>query len=290
MPIFGLKGRGATAALNFSSSPISIEAEKLIPYVELNEFVQTNSAVLGGIQNFYRLSELVAATENIFTGGVSTGLGNIEVYKGLYKGERTPNSYYLPYLTEQHHNIGQNWQETQGPLPLSQQIQSFMVDAAKIRNPSAGIVYPKAYAGTSETGFTISFVLVNTFMGNDGKTAQRVGQNYNFIRTFISQNLHVQDNVLTITPPCLYQALIPGVRYSPVCVVQSLEILNKGNITPGSAMGLEGTLAEKNIPDAWEVTIQFKDLINESRAIYNEAIRATLGRPVVSIISGTGTT
>lgn len=309
MPIWGIKGHGATTALNFSSSPLTIEAEKLIPFVHLRAFTQTSAGMLKSIQNFYGLGLANLAkplVETINKGAkamdssfsipdFSVAEDTLEVYKHLYtasdKVDGVSHEFYLPYLTEQHHTVGQNWDATQSTLPVEKQIRDFVLNTAKILTPAAGIVYPKSYAGVNNTGFTLSFVLVNTKM-NEGSTGipATLFNNLAFIRTIIRQNLHVQNNVLTVTPPCLYQALIPGVRFSPVCVVTSLEVLNKGNITPAAAflgaggVGSGGGQSNMMIPDAWEVNIQFQDLINESRAIYDASLNENLNGITVQII------
>jgi len=128
-------------------------------------------------------------------------------------------------------------------------------------------LYPKSYAGATEYAYEVAFHLINTTGGSEDITKKNIEKNKQFLEAFIKQNLHVQQNTLTITPPCLYEAYVPGVRWSPVCVVSNLSVTNKGTLNRMPEFG------NYIIPDAWEVRIQFRELINESRDIYGEAIR-----------------
>ena len=216
------------------------------PYIELIEYKQSASQIRSQYEYWER------RVKNAISGG-----GN--PYSKLYIGDVTTNEYILPFFTETHHQIGQNWQENQAPLgDTIKRLTNAAEAVGKALYPAAGIMYPKSYAGANEYLYDITFYLINT-ISDEGTR-----RNKEFLETFIAQNLHVQENSLAITPPSLYTAFVPGVRWSPVCVVSNLSISNKGTLNRNA----DGHI----VPDAWEVRIQLRELINESRMIYQSGM------------------
>ena len=130
----------------------------------------------------------------------------------------------------------------------------------KIIMPSAGIIRPKQFTGSSTYAYEIVFQLLNT-ISIDG-----IKKNKRFIEQFTKENLHKLEGSLGIFPPYMYQAYVPGIRWSPVCVVTNLTINNKGtlNIMPDFPNYI--------IPDIWEVQIQLTELIQENQDMFGAAI------------------
>lgn len=245
---FDFRFKGGDGSIRWTASDFSAEAAKELPYIELVEYEQTFSATLANIN--YWLQRVQGGFE--------------DAYKGLYLGRPTDNRYILPFFMDSHHNVGQAWQEHSAPLgPLARKGLDFVENVAKVVYPAAGIIYPKAYAGADHYSYDLQFSLLNTI------DEQGVLNNKRFLETFIKQNLHVQHNVLTITPPCLYEIYVPGVRWSPVAVISNLTIVNRGTLNRIPAVGGGNYI----VPDAWEVRIQMQELINESRKIYEDAIQ-----------------
>ena len=259
MPSFDFRG-GNDSIIWTTSDYNNEEMGGELPYIELTEYVQSASQIKQQINYWAQ------------RGGELCGGGGVDSYKGLYIGNKTENTYTLPYFTELHHQIGQNWQENQGALgDMIKNIADKAVNVAKAFSPAAGILQPKSYAGTNEYFYDIQFHLINT-VSDEG-----IKKNKTFLETFIKQNLHVQHNPVAITPPCLYTAWVPGVRWSPVCIVSNLSVSNKGTLNV-----IDGYI----IPDAWEIRIQFRELINESRAMYNDAIHGPDSEIKVRVIDG----
>jgi len=236
----------------WTASDYDIEiAGKEFPYIELIEYSQDASQIKQQV-NFW--TRRLADAANGIAGNP---------YAGLYMGDTTGNEYILPFFTETNHQIGQNWQENQAPLGDTAKRMTNAAEAVgKALFPAAGIIYPKSYAGANEYVYDITFYLINTI------SDVGIKKNKDFLETFIAQNLHVQENSLAITPPCLYTAFIPGIRWSPVCVVSNLSISNKGTLNRNEITG-------HIVPDAWEVRIQIRELINESRSIYQAGLAGT---------------
>lgn len=242
---FRTKGAGSIrwTASDFDESIALAE----FPYIELIEYEQEFSSLLANI-NYWE--QRISGRTN-------------DAYRGLYLGSPTGNTYILPFFMDTHHQIGQSWQENSAPLgPWVRGIADAVENVAKTFFPTAGIIYPKAYAGANQYAYDINFSLLNTI--------DEVGLFYNkfFLELFISQNLHVQHNALTITPPCLYEVYIPGVRWSPVAVVSNLTVTNIGTLNRIPNVGGGNYI----VPDAWNIQIQIQELINESRDIYLDAI------------------
>ena len=250
MGLFNLMKRGGNGI--WTASDYSDEAYNNLPRIELYEYTQTYSQILQSIGYWIRKIE--------------EGLSN--PYEGLYHGTPTGNVYVLPFFSPYNHVIGQKWQENTGALgDMVKQGLDFVETVAKVFAPTAGILYPKSWAGSDETSYEFSFDLLNTVHENDYM------RNRLFLGELIKQNLHFQQNVLTITPPSIYEVMIPGIRWSPVSVISNLTVTNKGTLTRSP----EGFI----IPDAWGVSIQIRELINESQNLLQ------LGWPGLGTQAGT---
>jgi hypothetical protein len=243
----------------WSNTPYSNAALRELPYVEMRGYQQTHSAVMENIKAW------IARVEQ-------GGGGN--PYKDLYTGDPKMNMR-LPYFSEYHHNINQGWEINQGVLGDTMKTAVDMAtNVASIFKPAAGILYPKNYAGAQESSWSFTFPLVNTYGGADPVTEipVNVGKNRAFLEDLIKGSLHDQQNSIAVNPPYIWEAFIPGVRWSPACVINNLTVNNKGTMNSGQPYGMDRFYL---FPDAWEVTIGVRELINESRTIYADAIRGT---------------
>ena len=246
------------SSIRWTASDFDNAAGGEFPFAQLIEYEQQFSHVLSNI-NYW---------ERKVTGDYK------DAYKGLYLGRETGNEYFLPYFTSEHHNIGQNWQEQQAPFGAAvQELANKVEMVTRTVYPAAGIIYPKTWTGANPQVFNIQFDLLNTI------DEAGVKQNREFLETFIKQNLHVQHNVLTISPPCLYEVYIPGIRWSPVAVVSNLTVTNKGTLNRiPEVMG-----GNYIVPDAWEVNIQMQELLIESRNLYEQAIAGEGSPSTISV-------
>jgi len=217
------------------------------PYIELVEYELKTSNVVGLTNYFF---------EHIGKKDAK------DLYKGLYVGRPTGYVYILPYLTDEHHTMQQNWQSINGTgVSVVDFAVNTVVGIQKVVTPAAGIIFPKTYSGAAEQSVNITFDLVNTTETDINATVRNKG----FLERLINSSLHnVKDAVAAVIPPCMYEVYIPGVKWIPVAVVQGLRIENKGTMNNWDSY---------IIPDAWGVTIQLRELINESRNLYDEAIK-----------------
>lgn len=251
--IFNPKSRAIREIIDFRKSHIRCTATPFseqaaveqYPYIELIEFELTASPAIEQIA--YIITQL----------GKDSGDSNF--YKGVYKGKYTNHSYILPYYSEYHHANGQGWEEIQGTgIGVIDNLTNAIVGAQKIMQPAAGFLYPKAYSGPNENTFSFSFNLINTTSISDAI------KNKLFLERFITQNLHAISDYTTITPPCLYEIYIPGIRWSPAAVVQGLQVVNKGMLNNWN---------NYLVPDSWEVTVTIRELICESSNLFDESVK-----------------
>lgn len=247
----------------WTASDYTAEALNNMPYVQMIEYYQEYGQILNGINNWAAKVEA----------------GFRDAYKGLYLGKATGNSYKIPFFENYHHGTSQNWQENQGGIGGKlAELGNMVENVGKAFLPSAGIVYPKSWAGTSENSFPIAFDLINTV-----NPEIDIPKNFKFLKTIVGQSLHTQEDVLTITPPCIYEVLIPGIRWAPAAVISNLNIINKGTMTRTTQWGI--------VPDAWGVTITIRELINESYNLFNAAVpgegtpAAGVGNVTVRVLS-----
>jgi len=243
----------------WSTTPYDNAALAELPFVDMVGYQQTHSAAMENIKAWITRT---------------AGVGN--PYQDLYTGEEKM-SMRLPYFNEYHHNISQNWEENQGALgPQVKAATDLAQNIASVLKPAAGILFPKNYAGSQESSYSFTFYLINTYGGADPalEIKKNVEKNKEFIENLIAASLHAQENSIVVQPPYIWEVYIPGVRWSPAAVVNSLVVNNKGTMNRGGVFDLPGTYI---FPDAWEVTIGIRELINESRSIYEDATRNAIG-------------
>ncbi|MDD4110022.1 MAG: hypothetical protein PHS54_00550 [Clostridia bacterium] len=250
----------------WTTSPYNSIGLQEMPCIEMYGWQQTWSSTIASITRW------LTRVKNL------SDLGN--PYEALYLGKPS-NVYKLPYFSESHHNTTQKWEENNGPLGEEvKKLTDFTEVVAKTILPAAGILFPKAYAGSNPYSYNFTFNLINTNAGNglSNEIEENVIKNQRFLESFIRDNLHGMNGSLSITPPLIYEIYIPGVRWSPAAVVSNFVVNNKGTLNKNK-FGLIGTKAKRDYiyPDAWEVTIGITELINESKSIWDDAINGNGG-------------
>lgn len=225
-----------------------------MPKIILTSYQQTMSLILQGL-NFWSQRATIAAARFLRVVDVQR---EANPYYAMYLARGPLKIYTLPYFSDYHHEIQQNWQENQGPLGAWEaKFRSVIESVQKVKTPSAGIVRPKSWAGSNDSSYTIEFPLLNTVHSED------YSKNQNVIKSLIKDNLHSQQGTAGQLPPVIYTVSIPGVRFSPAAVVTRLWITNQGTMNQ---------IGNDIIPDAWNVQITIRELINESEEIYNAAV------------------
>lgn len=253
--------RSKSSGICWTTTPFSEAALAEMPYVEMQGWEQTWSSAIENIH--FWMQRFLDATD-----GGSGG----NPFEGLYLGKIASN-YVLPYFNEYHHAISQSWGASQGPVGSKMQlVQQYVETVAKTMLPAAGILFPQSYEGASPGEYSFNFNLINTNAGVGNETGANIVKNKKFLESFIKDNLHNMNGCLSITPPLIYEVYIPGIRWSPAAIVSSLTVNNKGSMNKNTNGMIAGARKEYIYPDAWEVTVGIKELINETKDIYDDAV------------------
>lgn len=248
--------------LNALSESQSATQKNNVPIIELIEYEQDVAGLYAQLSYWYR----VASNRN----NSATGR---DVYKGLYSANPTDTKFILPYYEDYHHLITQRWAKNKGLFSFST-LDKGMKALSMVKQAlgAAGtyVNQPQVWEGISEASYTISFYLYNTDEINvesykNGISNSDYVKNKMFIDRLIMSTLHSQETSIEILPPALFEVNVPGIRYSPAAVINSLIVTNIGQI---NALPIEGG-SNINVPDAYQISIGISELISESRQIYD---------------------
>ena len=183
---------------------------------------------------------------------------NDDSYQGLYVAEATENRYTLPYYNEYNHTIMQTWGENKGTA--GNFVDSAVRPILKYAVASASIDTAYQWEGGTPANYIVHFQLLNTIDTTSWQYHQQ------FLKTFITQNLHHKLNAVMSLPPVIYTVDIPGIRYSPAAAIDNLTIKN---------LGMMNKINNEIIPDAYDVSFNIKELIIESRNIFQSRSKVT---------------
>lgn len=184
-------------------------------------------------------------------------------YKGLYVAKKTGVEFHFPWLEEYHHNISQNWEDYKG-IENTELAEKLLKGWQAINDsPGVAVNTPRVWKGGSRGTIPYKITLFNTTKN----PTTSIKRNRKLINRLIASTLHDQKGYVLATPPALYSVVIPGVRYSPACVISQFEVSNIGVIVNKKGLGA--------IPEAWEIKFSITELVNESRQIFNGSIDET---------------
>ena len=123
---------------------------------------------------------------------------------------------------------------------------------------------------TSNDSITVQFILYNTIP--DTYSASPWKKNYRFIKNFTLKNLPYKISFFAYKTPALYEVCIPGIKYFPVSFVSNFTANNIGTTRMLTFEGNQQVL----VPEAWQVTITFQSLLNNSANIFKTALSSGL--------------
>lgn len=232
-------------------------------------------------QNFAKALTLV---ENIFTGS------QIDAYLQLYASQPTGFNYSFPWLLKDGENIrsiSNSWDKVEGLPGLLKKVSEKATTgsilgagaAAGFGSMSPGIGFEEIneFKQTEKQEITISFPLYNT------TTIIDAFNNYAFVSMFTFQNLKTRTSFMTFIPPKLYtlDSKNLGGLYWPLAYVSNFKIDSIGTTRDISSY-MEITNGNNIlVPEAYKVTITFKELVSQSSNIF----AGTMGGQKV-VISG----
>lgn len=276
----------------WTASPRGV-ARAEIPVIEFDELELDLSSLItsalyklrGGIENLAALGNNIdevkdkilgtAKSLNINTQTLENTVTSdpLNPYAGMYAASPTGWRYVAPYLEGLNQQISNSWgDDTSNVLnsSLGSALKDIGTQAENYLNMTnlANIAAPGSYAekvkffnpGDSDS-YTIRFPLLNTLEFDD------IVKNWELCYLLTYQNLPNRRSVNLLDPPSIYRVTIPGVRQSPAAYIANLSIMHVGAIRN---MLIHGKI--KPIPEAYLISITFKDLINNSRNLFKYAL------------------
>ena len=116
--------------------------------------------------------------------------------------------------------------------------------------------HPKAWTDTDEGTYTVTFDLVNS------GTVQDIENNRSFCHLLAYQNSPSRRSFAIVDSVCIYDVWAGDTFHFPAAYIDALDIKNLGNIR-----GIKFGAVEKNIPEAYRISITFKSLLMMTRQI-----------------------
>lgn len=264
------------------------EVLKQVPYILLTEYRQDIAALLVSFDRFISLTAKggISQLKRMISGGTNAITGNLDInpnkgwkeigynpYEDLYHGKKTGNVYRFPWYSDYHHMINNTWDDMTGALEAV--ISTTADKLNRFLSPAGGLDTPKAWSTIEPGTFQFEFSLINTDF-DSGDFNPGITNHMDLIDSLILANIPMRDGFLTMLPPCIYTLEIPGVRYSPACVITNLEINNIGQMNRYSLPDSETLESVRRqdciIPDEWKIRIVITELIRESNLIYKSLL------------------
>ena len=239
-----------------------------VPVIYAKEFELTWGQTMTNLQRFVQGADQV--THGAFT----------DPYLTMYSAKETGFNYCFPHLLKggsELRNISNTW----GAKDDFKKLPELALGAIGIKGagnvagdvlPGFGLESTEKFEKTTNQTVEVSFPLYNT---KDTKTAFK---NYCFCLLFAFQNLKTRTSFMTYIPPKLYTLSNPygGGLYMPVAVVESYNIESIGTTRVLKDHMSDGlTNSPILIPEAYKVTIKFRELVSPSANILLGAMGGT---------------
>jgi hypothetical protein len=207
-------------------------------------------------------------------------------YGGLYVLKPTGFKYNLPFYEDVMRTKSASWQDQYaGGAGNSEIIKLIEFGNNMVRanigslpglgvfsDPGLYIERTKHYQpspGAEALSFT--FPLLNTL------SQESIQKNYELIWLLSFQNSPYRKDMSRIDPPCMYEVLVPGIRYIKYAVVTSLKVdflgtRRKISLSVPRGPGPPSSRADVIVPEAYKVTINMTSLTDESANFMIEAL------------------
>jgi len=131
--------------------------------------------------------------------------------------------------------------------------------ALALTYPKVGIMdRPKLWQSHDFRTIEVKFPLFNTVAEDDWK------KNRTLIWVILNNSLFVKRDFITGIPPVYYEILIPGQHYSYAACMTNFTVYNRGNMRKL----LDTNGKDAIVPDAYEVSMTFTDLVMPSRNLF----------------------
>jgi hypothetical protein len=225
-------------------------------------------------RNIAALFNVGGSVVNNLLGGIGDG-SKVDPYIQMYASKKTGFTYNFPWLLKNGDNIrtiSSSWGENatsgaiRGIVDVGRTIGG-SVAAGIMGATNVGFEQIQEYKETTAQELTISFPLYNT------GTVGEIFDHYSFVSLFTFQNLKTRTSLMTYIAPKLYSLDSGGLGgvYWPVAYVSNLKIDSIGttrNLSDFGGFSNQGIL----VPEAYKVTITFKELLPQSSNIFAGSI------------------
>ena len=215
----------------------------------------------------------------------TTDSETIQMYSNMYPICPTGFDYRFPYYSDSYASRNHTWSSafqgfgeneiTKLAEDLIAAAQKYTTDksiiGAGITEPGVFVERSKYYQPSEGESISVTFPLLNTFDVSD------VQKNFDLIWLLTFQNTPYRKNKSLLDPPCMYEVLIPGVRYIKFAVVDRLAVQFLGTRReielqiPSDSDGGRDT-KKTIVPEAYNITLSFKSLNTDSSNFMIEAI------------------
>lgn len=146
-------------------------------------------------------------------------------------------------------------------------------DNGTVKETAKTFTYP-----TKGDAINIQFTLYNTTRKNAWR------DNFRFLYLFSVRNLPFRTEMMSFTPPLLYDIIVPGIKRLPVCALTQMKVdplgitrtLECDNFISGSGK------IPVNVPEAWSIQLTFECLIAPSA---NLMLANTIGELNIEVAS-----
>lgn len=219
-----------------------------------------------------------AATGSIILDPIGTDNDdNILPFLRLYSVRPTHFEYKLPFFVEKTIDKRRQWGKSfsggdssrtgaEGAAAIVQDQVRFVAENTGV--PAVGALMDQGtyierskYFNPSRQSdpITFSFPLLNTLDERD------IQKNFDFVWLMCFQSTAVRSNIADITPPCIYEVWIPGIRYMMFAAIEDIRVEYLGNrrrveiIHPGSKARVETI-----IPEAYNINFTINSLTSDS--------------------------
>jgi hypothetical protein len=229
------------------------------------------------------LLQFIEQGTNFFSG--LFGDKSVDTYLQLYASEKTGFSYNFPFLLKNGDNIrtvSNEWSKASGlgdalkgaagagsgAMGKYANVGGAVVGAAiGTITPGFGFEETYQYANTNLNEVTVTFPLYNTI------SLESAFDHYTFVQLFTFQNLKTRTSLMTYIPPKIYtvDTFSLGGVYMAAAFVSSFKIDSIGTTRKMKDFSKFGP-SEILIPEAYKVSITFRDLVSQSSNIFAGAI------------------
>lgn len=238
-----------------------------------------NELRLGAEANIDELKAFIGHEGDIQKNGI------IDPYVGLYILRKTDFTYKIPYFSSKHTQKSSTWDSNYSGAGqnLVTELMGRGVDFVasfgtgipifgSLFEPGLYIERGKFYQPLpgAET-VSVSFPLLNTL------NEESIQKNFDLIWLLVYQNSSFRKNKTEVRPPCLYQVLIPGIKFILYAYISDISIEYLGTRRKISLRHPKTSArVDTIVPEAYNLRITLRSMTTDSGNFMLQSLRDTL--------------